>query len=255
MNMKNMNLSIKGEGKPIVLIHGFPLSSKIWDQQQSLSEKYQVILPDLPGSGKSNYVPFDLDSAAEMLHDELHESGIKNAVIMGHSMGGYIALAYAEKFENELLGFGLICSHPFADSPELKAVRMKMVDRVRQEGADFVAEVQIPKIFSEYSLKNRKTAVAIAYEIMRNSDERAIINGQEAMAGRPDRTEILSKLNCPILLVNGKDDPTIPEKKREELLGLIPNATSVLFENVGHMPMMEVGEDFTLELEHFLSSF
>ena len=251
--MKNLSLTVKGEGKPIVLIHGFPLSSKIWEKQQTLSEKYQVILPDLPGSGKSSYQPFTLESAAEMIHDELIESGIKEAVIMGHSMGGYIALAYAEKFKNDLLGFGLICSHPFADAPETKTVRMKMVDRIRQEGAGFVAEAQIPKIFSEYSLKNRKTAVAVTYEIMRNSEERAIINGQEAMSVRPDRTEILTKLRCPILIVNGKDDPTIPEKRRNELLGLVPEATSVLFENVGHMPMMEVGEEFTLELEHFLS--
>lgn len=253
--MKKLSISIKGEGKPVVLIHGFPLSSKIWDQQKSLSERYQLILPDLPGSGKSNYSPFDLDSLADILHHELHESGINNAVLMGHSMGGYLALAYAEKYAHELTGFGLICSHPFADSPETKAARMKMIDRVRNEGADFVAEAQIPKIFSDFSIKNRKTAVAVAYDVMRNIDERAVINGQEAMAARPERVSVLTGLTCPIFIANGADDPTIPEKRRIELLNLVPNAVSVLYNDVGHMPMMEAGDAFTLELEKFLSRF
>lgn len=250
--MPTIHLNIYGEGTPVVLIHGFPLSSKIWDIQKKLADHIQLVLPDLPGNGKTPYFPFTLESVADELHHALQEKGLSKIILMGHSMGGYISLAFAEKYKKDLLKFGLVCSHPFADTDAIREVRQNMINRIQDEGSGFVAESQIPKIFGEYSIKNRKSAIAIAYDIMKSSAEKAVINGQEAMMVRPERTSVLTGLNCPIFLANGTDDPTIPEKKRQALLELLPHATSVLFENVGHMPMMEVGDDFNEKLLHFI---
>jgi len=251
--MATLNYDISGNGIPLVLIHGFPLSSKIWDNQSILSEKCKLVLPDLPGSGKSAFQSFTLDSLAEIIHNDLIEIGIEKAVVMGHSMGGYLALAYAQKFPESLLGFGLISSHPFADTAEGKAGRQAMIDRVKKEGSSYVPEFYIPKIFSENSIKTKEEIVKTAVEIMKKAERALIIAGQESMMARPDRSHILIKMKVPVLLINGSEDPTVPKQRRDEMVALVPNSTVVSIQNSGHMPMMESPDEVNLALEHFIS--
>ena len=253
--MATLHYNISGNGIPLVLIHGFPLSSKIWEKQSVLSQKFKLILPDMPGVGKTAFQNYTLDSLAEIIHKDLIEFGIDKAVLIGHSMGGYLALAFAQKYPDSLLGFGLISSHPFADTADGKAGRQAMVDRVKKEGASYVPDFYVPKIFSEHSIKNKIDTVQAAVEIMKKADRGLIIAGQEAMMARPDRSFVLIKMKVPVLLINGSEDPTVPQQRRNEMVSLLANATTVTIQNVGHMPMMESPEDVNLAIEHFMSQF
>ncbi len=251
--MATLHYNITGNGTPLVLIHGFPLSSKIWEKQSIVSEKCKLILPDLPGTGKSAFQTYTLESLAEIIHKDLLEIGIEKSVIMGHSMGGYLALAYAQKYPESLLGFGLIASHPYSDTADGKAGRQEMIDRVKREGASYVPDFYIPKIFSENSIKTKKETVQTAVEIMKRADRGLIIAGQESMMARPDRSHILIKMKVPVLFICGSEDPLVPQKRRDDMTSLVPNCTSVTIQNVGHMPMMESPEDVNFALEHFMA--
>ena len=123
-----ISYSVQGKGKPVVLLHGFGEDSSIWDQQVLfLKEHCLLIVPDLPGSGKSDLLklkvepdPISIDDYADCIYSLLQHEAIPFCIMLGHSMGGYITLAFAEKYPLLLEGFGLIHSTAYADSEEKK---------------------------------------------------------------------------------------------------------------------------------------
>ncbi len=136
---------IYGKGRPVILIHGFGEEANVWDGLVShLQNRYQLIIPDLPGSGDSAMIPdMSIAGMAETIHAIVHEENIHTCTLIGHSMGGYITLAFAEKYWNHLDAFGLFHSTSYADSEEKKATRRKGIAFGGELGGG-AAELQLP---------------------------------------------------------------------------------------------------------------
>ena len=142
----------EGKGKPILLIHGFPFHQEIWDDYvERLSDEFRVILVDLPGFGKSAPLksPFTLDQVADTLLDFLAENNLKKIALVGHSLGGYVALAMVKKRPDFFASLVLFHSTAYADSAEKKESRSKVVEFVKKNGALAFTSGFIPPLFAD----------------------------------------------------------------------------------------------------------
>lgn len=208
---------VTGKGRPVVLIHGFGEDGSIWDKQVDvLKDHYQLIIPDLPGSGRSEVdsrqLAASIEAYAEIVKAILDAEKIMRCEMMGHSMGGYITLAFAEKYPGMLSSFGLIHSSAFADSEEKKAARLKSIEFIRKNGAyEFLRSV-IPGLF--FSGQNGSKPVDPYIEELvekgRHFTDEALTRYYQAMIARPDRTQILKTFAGPILFIIGEHDKAVP---------------------------------------------
>ena len=134
---KKISYRVIGEGNPVMLVHGFGEDGTVWNNQVDfLKDKFRIIIPDLPGSGKSELIEnSSLEDMAEVLHQIIHEEDIDHCVMIGHSMGGYITLAFAEMYWNHLTAFGLFHSSAYADSKEKITTRQKGIEFINEHGA------------------------------------------------------------------------------------------------------------------------
>jgi pimeloyl-ACP methyl ester carboxylesterase len=149
-----------GSGPVVVLLHGFGETGAIWHFQKAYLEKsFRVLIPDLPGSGGSDPIAdMSMEGLAEAVHFMLQQEGIERCVLIGHSMGGYVALAFADRYENLLNGFGLFHSTAFADNDEKKATRKKGIRFIQEHGAFNFLKTTIP---NTYSPATKETAPAL----------------------------------------------------------------------------------------------
>lgn len=130
---KKLNYMVSGEGPVLVLIHGFGEHSSTWSAQLNAFPLFKLIIPDLPGSGESEMIDdMSMEGMAESLNAILQFESIDNIIMLGHSMGGYVTLAFAELYGQLLQGFGLIHSTAFADSAEKKEDRLKGIDFIKK---------------------------------------------------------------------------------------------------------------------------
>ncbi len=226
-----------GVGKPLMLLHGFPLDHSAWHETALLLKNdFDLILPDLRGFGGSSTMDsqYAMADMADDLAGLLNQLGIENAAIAGHSMGGYAALAFAEKYPQRVSSLGLISSQTLADTPERKMGRYKTADQVFEKGVEVVADAMTVK-FS----KNEKTQDAIRNLILRQGKS-AVIGALKAMAEREDLTALLPKF--PTTLIHGGADDLIPVERSREIKNLFPQAQLIEIPNVGHAPMMDAAE-------------
>jgi pimeloyl-ACP methyl ester carboxylesterase len=243
-----------GSGLPVLFIHGYPLDHTIWKDQFALSDRYRILAPDLPGFGKShaskNLSMSDYADTAARLMDE---KNIDKAVLIGHSMGGYISLAFAEHHGPRLLGLGLVCSQAGADSEEGKAGRFKNADRVEKEGFGFIVESMIEKLLSPSNYTNQLQLVSELRSIMQGSTSEGVITALEAMAGRKDQFDTLKKLDVPIFITAGNDDVLIPAERSFQMSEACKHPHFNSFAGCGHMAMMENSQEFNTALGRFLN--
>ncbi|MCW3463321.1 alpha/beta fold hydrolase [Chitinophaga nivalis] len=244
-----------GNGAVVVLIHGFAENSQLWEEQAAaLASHYRVIIPDLPGTaGVPLTTPLSIDSMAEYVYAILLAEDIKNITVIGHSMGGYVALAMAEKYPGLLKGLGLFHSTATADSEEKKEGRRKSIKMMQQYGADTFLRQTLPNMFSPV-FKAGHPAVVEAYVKMGAACPLpTLIAYYEAMMVRPDRTAVLKSLPVPALFVIGKDDVAVPPEVVLPQITL-PRISSIhIFEEVGHMGMWEVKEASEVILQQFIA--
>ena len=149
---KKIQYEVYGKGKPIILLHGFGEDSKVWEQQISfLQNHFKLIIPDIPGSGQSECIPnANIETYAHVIQ-ALCDIENKNEPVslIGHSMGGYIALAFAEKFPQYLSAFGLFHSSAFADTEEKKETRRKAIDFIKNNGVHAFLKTSTPNLFTQ----------------------------------------------------------------------------------------------------------
>jgi pimeloyl-ACP methyl ester carboxylesterase len=239
-----------GQGdRPLVLIHGFGLDRTIWREtaEQYLAD-YRVILPDVRGHGESNAPEgaYPMSLLAADLAGLLDHLQIEEAVVCGHSMGGYIALAFAAQFPDRLAGLGLITTRAEADSPEKRAGRYALVEAVRARGSVALAETLAPRLSHEPDL------VQAAYEMIAATSPQGIIGAALGMAERPDRTALLDEIDVPALVVAGIEDQIVD---LEDALGMVERLAQGEFVEIncaGHLPMWEQPESLGRALDIFL---
>ncbi len=251
-----LHYSEAGLGMPVVLLHGFPLSSGIWRQQQrQLSDLYRVITPDLRGHGESpapegTYAMADLAGDVIALLDSL---GIQKAVFLGHSMGGYVTLAAWKLAAKRFLALGLIASHAAADTEEGKQGRFQMAEKVAAQGSQVAADAMLPKLFAP-RLSASDPVIDQVRQFILKTPVAGIIGSLQGMAARSDSTAILPNINVPALVLTGEHDQIIPLAKTEATAAAIPRSTLAIIEQAGHMPMLERPEATTTALRKFLST-
>ena len=226
----------RGSGTPLVLLHGYPLDHSIWNLVVPLLENdFDLILPDLRGFGQSGilqarYLLTDMAADMAALLDALKT---EQAVIAGHSMGGYVALACARRHPRRVRGLGLVASQAIADPPEKKAGRYQMAERVEANGVGEVAESMPALLTADAELQT-----ALKQLIMRQSPE-GVAGALRAIAERPDSTDILPNFNFPVVIIHGLADKIIPIERAREVQAMVKGSHLVEIEGAGHMPMME----------------
>jgi len=251
---KNLCYHEYGAGHPVVLIHGFAEDSGIWkDQVAFLQHKFRVLVPDMPGSGESTYNDrlVTIEDFAEAIKNMLDKEKIGETVLIGHSMGGYIALAFAEKYSQRLTGLGLFHSTAYADSEEKKAARRKSIGFIREYGVPEFVKSTMPNLFSgEFNANQPETISKLVNKYSYFSPE-ALITYYEAMIMRPDRRKVLKELNKPILFICGEEDKAVPFRDALEQAH-IPDLSFIhILKNTAHMGLVE-NPDLT---NHWLAGF
>ncbi len=226
---------------PLILIHGYPFDHTMWNPVvAALKSKTKIITPDLPGFGSQPVLTGDpsLDLTADDLAKIFELHGIRQAVVAGMSLGGYVALALAERHSERVAGLGLISTQTAADSDEGKQARRTLIEKVRREGTKPAVDALLPKLFAAANQSK-----AELNRIALDGAERAGVDGMcwalEAMARRPDRTEIAKKLGVPTLILHGAEDKIIPPDRARQLSQIIPGANYIELPGVGHASPLE----------------
>jgi len=254
INDKKIFYRIKGSGKPVILIHGFGEDSSIWKKQvEFLKDKYQLIIPDLPGTGQSDLVDdMSMEGTAGIINSIILEEKIEALPVIGHSMGGYITLALVEKYKNKVSAFGLFHSSAFADSEEKKAARQKGIEFIQQHGAFEFLKTSTPNLFSPLTKENNPASVQAQIDSLSNFSAAALVSYLEAMMQRPDRTEILRKTAVPVLFIMGKYDNAVPLEDGLKQCHLPEKSYIHILQLSGHLGMLEETENSNRILEEFL---
>ena len=256
-----------GAGQPVLCLHGFGEDGNIWERQAKfLQPHFRLIIPDIPGSGKSTdpgekaaivNLASSIDGMADYFLAFIHflNSGkSEKFVVLGHSMGGYIALAMAEKNPALLAGFGLVHSSAFADSAAKKETRKKSIGFIEKNSAYLFLRTSIPGLFGQNFKTHHTHEINMLVEKSRAFEPEYVIAYYKAMGARPDRTHVLSASKIPVLFVIGPEDIAAPmeEVLTQTHLPLIAHVN--ILPGVGHMGMLEATDQLNAALKNFISN-
>ncbi len=208
----NINYTVYGTGKAVVLLHGFGEDSDIWKAQiDFLTNDYLLIVPDLPGSGKSDLLQkenIEIADYATIIKLILDQEKITTCCMLGHSMGGYITLAFAEKYPKTLNALGLVHSSAYADDEAKKTIRKKAIEFIRENGSKAFLKTSIPNLFFDTVIS--KNDIDDLIEKGASFLSEALIQYYNAMITRTDKTAILKTFSKPILFIIGEYDQAVP---------------------------------------------
>ena len=226
----------QGKGTPLVLLHGFPLDHHIWDEIMPLLENtFDLIIPDLRGFGESTTIdtPYTMEDLASDIAGLLDHLGVEKTAIAGHSMGGYVALAFARLHPEKVSGLGLIATQALADTPDRKEGRYKSAADVAKNGISGVVDVMTTKFTSNERLQE------FARKTMERQQPAAYIGGLKTMAERAESTSLLGTMKYPVVIIHGDADALIPMDRAHEMKNAISHAYFIELKDTGHLPMME----------------
>ncbi|MCC6370295.1 MAG: alpha/beta hydrolase [Bacteroidia bacterium] len=249
-----VTFSDKGKGRVVVLLHGFLGSQAIWKPlSDNLCKSYRVIAIDLPGHGATPCFGYahSMDLMARCVKSVLDSLHLKRYVIIGHSMGGYVALAFADLFPEHLRGFCLYHSTAYPDSEEKKHDRLRAIEVVKANKNVYTRNT-IRNLFAERNLKYMKEEVAFAYDIARKTSKQGIIAALHGMRDRPNRHLILGFVRYPIMMVIGELDNVLPYEQLLEQAEMIENKTILYLEYDGHFGFLESPKVSNRALRSFL---
>jgi pimeloyl-ACP methyl ester carboxylesterase len=249
-----VTFSDTGKGRVVVLLHGFLGSYEIWEQTISnLSKSYRVIAIDLPGHGGTDNFGYvhSMELLAKCVKAVLDHCRVKRYVLIGHSMGGYVALAFADLFPDNISGICLYHSSAYADSEDKKRDRSRSVKVVKANHKIYTSEV-IRNLFATKNLKYLKKELAFASRIAGKMNKRGIIASLEGMKDRTDRRIILALVEYPIMMVIGEHDNVLPAAQLLEQAEKIHNKQILYLEHDGHMGFLESPKVSYKALRRFL---
>jgi len=247
-----------GAGWPLVLIHAFPLSADMWRPQfEPLPDGWRFIAPDLRGFGGETPDPGaaptvdDFAADIEALLDVLE---IERAMIGGISMGGYVTFALYRRAPERFTRMLLADTRSQADTPDGRRARRAMSELVRAKGPEAVASQMIPKLLGETTRRDRPEVEAEVRRLILTNQTAGIDGGINAMMTRPDSTPDLARISVPALLIVGEEDTLTPVADSEALHDAIERSHLVVLPGAGHLPNLEVPEEFSRALGNFLAS-
>ncbi len=225
-----------GQGTPVIFLHGFPFDHTLWQPLVPLLQKEaRLLLPDLRGAGQSP-VPEGVYSMRDMAEDVVRlmdRLGIEKAVLVGHSMGGYISLAFAHAYLSRLSGLALVSTQSAADLSEKRQSRLKSAASVKRYGIKKLVEGMLLK------LTTREAVIPGLRTMMMRSAPVAVVGALKGMAERADMTDALAQIAVPSVVIAGTDDQIIPLEQARTMAQLLPMSWGVEIAGTGHVPMLE----------------
>jgi pimeloyl-ACP methyl ester carboxylesterase len=255
-NNVQIHYRVEGEGMPVVLLHGFGEDSRVFkDQVSFLKEHCRLLIPDLPGSGKSALLQDDeasITSYADCVYALLQHENIQGCILLGHSLGGYITLVFAKKYPQTLLGFGLLHSTAFADTDDKKETRKKGIDFIKKHGAHQFLKTSIPNLFGNQCKEQRPQIIEDLVEKAKGFSDEALIQYYQAMISREDTTDVLEQTKVPVLFILGTEDMAAPLKDVLQQVALPAVSHVHVLQSVGHMGMLELPQAVNKHLLSFV---
>jgi 3-oxoadipate enol-lactonase len=238
----------------LVLLHGFPLHGGMWRAQRAaLADKWQIIVPDFRGFGRSGATgPFTIEDLADDTHRIVEKLALGRIVLAGLSMGGYVALAYAKKYQESLSGLILLDTKAEADSTEQKANRDRMIAIAHERGSNPIAEAMLGKLIPAETAQNRPQLARELREMMQSTRPETIAHALAAMRDRPDQTAMLAGIKVPTLIGVGDQDAFTPPDVARAMHEKIPGSQLRIFTGSGHMSPMEQAEQVNAAMSDFL---
>lgn len=245
-----------GSGLPVVLIHGFPLSGKIWDFQiPVVGTRARAIAPDLRGFGQSEFTDteYSMELFAYDIKTLLDTLNIKNAVLAGISMGGYIAFEFYRLFPASVKAMILLDTRAGTDSEEGKKARINLAMRARNGEIEQITEEWIDKLLASATIKSNKTIVERLRNIIGSTNPETIARVSLAMMKRRDSTMMLRDISCPVLILVGEQDKLTPVEESKAMASMINGARIEVIKEAGHLTCFEAPEQVNNSILSFLS--
>jgi pimeloyl-ACP methyl ester carboxylesterase len=247
----------QGKGDVIILIHGYLETSEVWNSFATrLAGSYRVITVDLPGHGKSD-LPGEIqtmDIMAEAIKKLIESLGIRKVFMTGHSLGGYIILAFADLFPEMLSGYCLFHSHPLADMPEALENREREIALVRAGKKDLIYPENVAKMFASINLDKFQAGLQRSKEIASSIPGEAIIAVLRGMMARPSRLAVMESGRVPCLWILGAMDNYINCELAQTKVSLPANAELAILKNSGHMGFIEEEEKSIDIIDSFIKN-
>ncbi|MEA2683039.1 MAG: hypothetical protein QOK05_1367 [Chloroflexota bacterium] len=237
----------------LLLVHGFPLDSRMWASQvEALSASMEVLAPDLDGHGAnaSTIARSSVDAIARSLAARLDAAGVDAVHLGGFSMGGYVALAFLRIFPQRVLSLSLVDTRANADNDAGKQGRDAMIARVHAEGAGVAAEAMLPKMFTDAA---DGAVRETARQWMLAQPAASLAADLAAMRDRPDSTSMLAGIAVPTLVIVGDQDPITPPADSQAMSDAIPGSRLVTITGAAHLSTVEQPEQVNQALGEFLS--
>jgi pimeloyl-ACP methyl ester carboxylesterase len=241
-----------------MLLHGFGEDGTIWDDQVStLREDFRVYIPDLPGTGLSadalvTEKEWTIEKFAGVIREIAMHEHLSTFVLLGHSMGGYITLAFAEEYPDLLSGFGLIHSTAYADNEEKIDARKKGIEFINTHGAVKFLEQMIPNLYGDMYKSLHPEEITAQLESSKGFSGATLNSYYTAMMIRPDRRQILSNSQKPVLFIIGAEDKTVNLSDSLAQSHLAEESHVILLEKSAHMGMREETHKTTSAIKEFL---
>lgn len=248
----------KGNQPTLLLIHGFGEDHCIWKAQiQYLSQYYRVIAPNLPGvhcktlSIHHSQAP-QINLYVEIMHELMHHLHIEQYYVMGHSMGGYIGLEFADYYTNHVMGLGLIHSTTYADSDAKKASRLKVAEFLEEHGTLKYLETATANLFSNQFKEQHSDQIQTVIDSASDISKEAMIQFVLAMRNRRAHTHMLTQKRIPIWMIAGKEDIAVPFEDSQAQIELLPKKNVLILDQVGHMGMLEATDKVNQAMHQFI---
>ena len=250
-----------GEGPLVVLLHGFGEDSTIWKHQVEVLKDFCLLIPDIPGSGHSEVIDdMSMESLADALFhivgQELDSSRSLSSLftLIGHSMGGYISLAFLDKYSDRLNGLGLFHSTAYADSEEKISTRRKGIEFINNHGPYEFLKTAIPNLYSASTRDKDPSLIREHLDSVHNFSKAALVMYYESMIKRPNRVNLLKNSEIPILFILGRHDTAVPLKDGLEQCYLPSLSYIHVLDESAHMGMIEEKEKTNGILLNYLLS-
>jgi pimeloyl-ACP methyl ester carboxylesterase len=247
-----------GKGRAIVLLHGFLEASDVWFYNgfaEALAKKYRVIAIDLPGHGKSDCLGYvhKMERLADVVKDVMDHLGLRRYVLVGHSLGGYVALAFAEHYIEQVSGLCLFHSTALADSEEKRLDRERAIRLVKRNTIRYTHPL-ITNLFALANVRYMKKEIAWLRRLAARTKKQGIVATLEGMKIRQNRELVLRFAPFPVFIIAGKRDRMIPFQTLEEQARLAKTTRLLTLDRVGHMGFIEAKDSTLRKLLAFVGA-
>jgi len=258
INGRTFSFYDSGKGIPVILLHGYLETAEVFEKISTLlSVNFRVISVDLPGHGSSDIVAEvqKMELMAESVNDLLGFLDIDKCFLAGHSMGGYVTLAFLEMYPEKLLGYSLLHSHPYPDTSQALLKRQTEIDLTLQDKADLFIASDINGMYSPVNLSAFADDVKRSLRIACTVSRETVVSVLKGMMERPSRVKIMQKGIVPCLWILGRNDNYIPPERIEGDDWNIPGMEIEFLEHSGHMGFVEEPESSVKLLTDFVRRY